>query len=346
MKRSLSSDAEEFCHHLQGIRSCLLRVKEDIYHMVMAAEQASLQRLDQGQDDDNNNKENINPLTNLQTSLQHSTSHLLRCCLHLYNTLEEGLNYLEDPGATMAEVHATMLSAENLVETLTSPSSALPESLQHTILISVQVLLFMHSICKYWALFLTIEYCVISGASEHAEENVGSHPAGDGAAYRLDHDAENQGQQPWLHSVGGEREGQASVICVIHGYNCSQAYIGCLFGKVNADSMSVLVIASRVTRSYRVPLMLTIAVMLGSLMVAIPLAMAHVDWGIMYEQQKPREMNDVSRGVSLMRSKIQMLRLRNLKDWRPQAAHLWEGGGQKGKENGSRGNNITALLKK
>jgi hypothetical protein len=115
MKRSLTGDADELCHHLQSIRACLLRVKEDLYHLIQHSDMPPTNT------PDHDNKENLHPQCNKEAgTLQQSSAHLLRCCLHLYNTLEEGLNYLEDPRHTMVGVEATMQSVDALAQVLSS----------------------------------------------------------------------------------------------------------------------------------------------------------------------------------------------------------------------------------
>jgi hypothetical protein len=72
-KRStVPSDAEDLSFHLSSIRDCLLRVRDNA----------------------------------------EAVPKLLRSCLHMYNALENGLNYMDDPEKNIPEVRATQECVE------------------------------------------------------------------------------------------------------------------------------------------------------------------------------------------------------------------------------------------
>jgi hypothetical protein len=90
-KRRVERDSETLAALLAGIRQCILRIREDCHILFISAGEESASR-----------------------RLQDSAAHFMRCCLHMYNVMEEGLNYLEDPPCSMRDLQMTVLEADLL----------------------------------------------------------------------------------------------------------------------------------------------------------------------------------------------------------------------------------------
>ena len=84
---------QELAFHLSSIQGCLLRTRDDVLHLSEAFHS-----------------------TEQRNALMASSAQLLRSCLHMYNALEEGLNYLDDCARSVPEVRRTMYMAELLLE--------------------------------------------------------------------------------------------------------------------------------------------------------------------------------------------------------------------------------------
>ena len=99
MKRSSQCDADELSVHLNSVSACLLRVQGDVHSYLSAGRQTA------------------DSETEAKNALMASSAHLLRTCLHMYNALEEGLNYLDDAQRSLPQVdHARELANQLLAD--------------------------------------------------------------------------------------------------------------------------------------------------------------------------------------------------------------------------------------
>jgi gluconate kinase len=110
-KRRAERDSETLAALLAGIRQCILRIREDCHILFVSVGGDYASR-----------------------RLQDSAAHFMRCCLHMYNMMEEGLNYLEDPSCSTRDVQMTVLEAEQL----SAMVHAAPSSFMFNGLIMVQ----------------------------------------------------------------------------------------------------------------------------------------------------------------------------------------------------------------
>ena len=86
-RRDRLGDAEELSFHLSTVQGCLVRT----LHIVLAEDRGTMAVAQQM---------------------------LLQSCLHFYNALEEGLNYMEDRPRSIPEVEGARLAAEQLLEAM------------------------------------------------------------------------------------------------------------------------------------------------------------------------------------------------------------------------------------
>ena len=117
-KRRIERDSETLSSLLSGIRSCMMRVREDCHSLLVAASCPSLvPASSKGCSGEWFVDEGSN------ARVQESVAHLMRCCLYMYNSLEEGLNYLEDPSVSVADVNRTLQEVDvmNALLYTTSP---------------------------------------------------------------------------------------------------------------------------------------------------------------------------------------------------------------------------------
>lgn len=105
MKRLVSSESEELSNHLSSVRQCLLCLKE-------CAHSYALENTAEDQEQ-------------CSAAIAHSCSRLMRCCLYMYNALEAGLNYMDDPGRNVPEVEMTMECTDSIVHALLSSCAPL-----------------------------------------------------------------------------------------------------------------------------------------------------------------------------------------------------------------------------
>lgn len=120
-KRQAERDSETLSVLLGSVRGCILRVREDCHALFASSaaavgggteEQCTPSLADAAARDEGSKR------------LQDSAVHFMRCCLHMYNVVEQGLNYLEDPGTNLQDVERAMQDAELLnVMVHTAPSS-------------------------------------------------------------------------------------------------------------------------------------------------------------------------------------------------------------------------------
>ncbi len=89
-KRSTERASETLESLLEGVKASLLRVREHCHHFMLASCTGSRSScgdtewfIDEGTND----------------TMQNSIMHFMQCCLYMYNAMEEGLDYLEDPAA-------------------------------------------------------------------------------------------------------------------------------------------------------------------------------------------------------------------------------------------------------
>ena len=92
MKRRTQSPAQVLLEHLSAIKGGLLRVQEDLHHLFIASMQHQKQN------------DETRLVCDAESVVQQSSNHLLRCCLHMYNALEDGLDYTDSPATTRPEV--------------------------------------------------------------------------------------------------------------------------------------------------------------------------------------------------------------------------------------------------
>jgi hypothetical protein len=86
-RRDRLGDAEELSFHLSTVQGCLVRT----LHVLFANERS---------------------ITEVAQQM------LLQSCLHFYNALEEGLNYMEDRPRSIPEVEGARLVTEQLLEAM------------------------------------------------------------------------------------------------------------------------------------------------------------------------------------------------------------------------------------
>lgn len=112
-KRQIARDSEELSQHLSAVRMCLLSFKDELYQTIASP---------LPEDDASVNSQASNRLRRT-AALMDSSSRLFRCCLHMYNVFEDGLNYLDEPDRSIPEVRATQRSAADAMDMI---DTALP----------------------------------------------------------------------------------------------------------------------------------------------------------------------------------------------------------------------------
>lgn len=111
MKRGSRHPSQAVSEHLQGIREALMRLREDFHHYFVCYFAGrthlhgggALQWGRGGQEAE---------------AAQRSSNHFLRTCLHMYNALDEGLDYLDDPDRNVPEVEQTLACVNQVIETV------------------------------------------------------------------------------------------------------------------------------------------------------------------------------------------------------------------------------------
>lgn len=121
-KRSIERPSETLGSLLEGVRASLLRVREHCHHFIIASSiSSSCSGVTEWFIDEGTN-----------STMQNSILHFMQCCLYMYNAMEEGLDYLEDPAAGMACVQKTLHEVDivNALVTSSSPVMVNGSSLQ------------------------------------------------------------------------------------------------------------------------------------------------------------------------------------------------------------------------
>lgn len=111
-KRRIVRDCDELSEQLSSLRTCLASFKEELYHiLVTPLPEPSLSGT-------NGQAPTSSDRLQRTSALMDSSSRLFRSCLHTYNVLEGGLNYLDDPAKSKPEVIVTQRSVEDALEML------------------------------------------------------------------------------------------------------------------------------------------------------------------------------------------------------------------------------------
>jgi hypothetical protein len=124
-KRRAERDSKTLSALLEGIRCCILRLREDCHILFVTAGEDSAAR-----------------------KLRDSAAHFMRCCLHMYNLVEEGLNYLDDPASNALDVDATMTETELLIAMVNTAPRGLFDCGLHMVLEPASMLVSMLQVMR------------------------------------------------------------------------------------------------------------------------------------------------------------------------------------------------------
>jgi hypothetical protein len=115
-KRSIERPSETLGSLLEGVRVSLLRVREHCHHFILASSGITEWFIDEG----------------ANSTMQNSILHFMQCCLYMYNAMEEGLDYLDDPSTSIQCVQKTLHEVDivNALVTSSSPVMVNGSSLQ------------------------------------------------------------------------------------------------------------------------------------------------------------------------------------------------------------------------
>ncbi len=110
-KRSIERPSKTLGSLLEGVRASLLRVREHCHHFILASSSCSGAGVTEWFIDEGAN-----------STMQNSILHFMQCCLYMYNAMEEGLDYLDDPLTSIQCVQKTLHEVD-IVNALVTSSS-------------------------------------------------------------------------------------------------------------------------------------------------------------------------------------------------------------------------------
>jgi hypothetical protein len=113
MKRGVPRDSEELSFHLANVKGCLQNVMECCKRYSEGAVSLLIPATE-----DDSCREKLCRWVDASNRLSQNVSYMLRACLHMYTSLDHGLNYMDDPARNAPEVQECSVCACSAMQEL------------------------------------------------------------------------------------------------------------------------------------------------------------------------------------------------------------------------------------